>query len=132
NEELEQFEREDLQAVREAQRRAWDAYRAPIDADVKTALGFIEQISGASSPIYTELQRTQAPFRRDAMRALTQAVIGAQTGVSVPHVEQTLLSVRDWLRKQQSEGDRRYDEHLHSEGPEAAIHVPEVKAEYAD
>src|SRR5205807_6400105 len=39
--ELDAFEKEDLQLVREAQRRAWAAYRAPIDADVQTVLGFL-------------------------------------------------------------------------------------------
>ena len=122
-EELDQYEREDLQIVRDAQKRAWDAYRGPIDADVKTALGFIEQIAGTSSAHYVELQRTQSPFRRDAMRALTQAIIG---------VGQAPPPVVSWLREKQSEGDRRYDEHLYSEGAEAAMKVPEVRAEYAD
>ena len=117
-EELEQYEREDLQAVRDAQRRAWDAYRAPIDADVKSALEFIDP----SSPIHGELQRTQSPYRRDAMRALTQALIqGKARG-----------DARAWLRDKQQEGDRRYDEHLYSEGAEAALRVPEVAAEFAD
>jgi len=118
SEELDQLEREDLQAVRDAQRRAWDAYRAPIDADVKTALGFIDP----SSPMHGELQRTQAPFRRDAMRALTQALI---QGKASPEAG-------EWLREQQKEGDRRYDEHLYSEGAEAAMKVAEVPAEFGD
>jgi 2-oxoisovalerate dehydrogenase E1 component len=118
NEELEQLEREDLQAVRDAQRRAWDAYRAPIDADVKTALGFIHP----SSPMHGELQRTQSPYRRDAMRALTQALIQGKAS----------SEAAAWLREKQQEGDRRYDEHLYSEGAEAAMKVPEVPAEFGD
>ena len=118
NEELEQLEREDLQAVRDAQRRAWDAYRAPIDADVKTALGYIDP----SSPVYGELQRTQSPYRRDAMRALTQALIQGKAS----------SGAAEWLREKQKEGDRRYDEHLYSEGAEAAMSVPEVPAEFGD
>ena len=118
SEELDQLEREDLQAVRDAQRRAWDAYRAPIDADVKTALGFIDP----SSPMHGELQRTQAPFRRDAMRALTQALIQGKAG----------SEAGEWLREKQKEGDRRYDEHLYSEGAEAAMKVVEVPAEFSD
>jgi len=118
SEELDQLEREDLQAVRDAQRRAWDAYRAPIDADVKTALGFIDP----SSPMHGELQRTQAPFRRDAMRALTQALIQGKAS----------REAGEWLREKQKEGDRRYDEHLYSEGAEAAMKVAEVPAEFGD
>jgi pyruvate/2-oxoglutarate/acetoin dehydrogenase E1 component len=118
SDELDQYEREDLQAVRDAQRRAWDAYRAPIDADVRTALGFID----SSSPVYAELQRTQSPYRRDAMRALTQAVIQGQASGEA----------REWLRAKQQEGDRRYDEHLYSEDAEAAMRIEEVAAEYGD
>ncbi len=128
SEELDQFEREDLQAVREAQRRAWDAYRAPIDADVKRAIEFIDAMAAGSprkselEAIRSELARTQSPFRRDAMRALTSAVIlsGGDAAAAA------------WLREQQRAGDERYAQHLHSEGAEAAIRVPEVKVEYAD
>jgi len=116
--ELDQFERDDLQAVRDAQRRAWDAYRAPIDADVQTALGFIDP----SSPAHNELQRIQSPYRRDAMRALTQAVLEGKAQAEAAA----------WLREQQQEGDRRYGAHLYSESHEAAMRVAEVAAEYAD
>jgi 2-oxoisovalerate dehydrogenase E1 component len=122
SDELDQLEREETQAVRDAQRRAWEAYRAPIDADVRTALGHIERIAGASSPLYVELQRNQAPFRRDAMRALASALI------TVRRDDEAAA----WLREQQEAGEERYDAHLYSEGAEAALRVPEVKAEYAD
>jgi len=128
SEELDQFEREDLQAVRDAQRRAWDAYRVPIDADVKRALALIDAMAAQTSmkseldAIRGELARTQSPFRRDAMRALTSAVIlSGDRGEAA-----------EWLREQQREGDERYGAHLYSEGPEAAMKVAEVKPEYAD
>jgi 2-oxoisovalerate dehydrogenase E1 component len=120
-EELEQLEREEVQAVRDAQRRAWDAYRQPIDADVRTALGHIERIAGTSSPLYTELQRNQAPFRRDAMRNLAAALITVKRDDEAAR----------WLREQQAIGLQRYDEHLYSEGAEAALKVAEVRPEYA-
>src|SRR5438045_9278380 len=58
--ELERFEREDIRIVREAQRRAWAAYRAPIDADVKQAIEFLERLGADDAK--TELQKIQAPF----------------------------------------------------------------------
>src|SRR6202140_1244360 len=48
--ELDRFENEDLHMVRDAQRRAWQAYRAPIDEEVKTVIGFLNQLSGAPPP----------------------------------------------------------------------------------
>ncbi|MCU1244307.1 MAG: Pyruvate/2-oxoglutarate dehydrogenase complex, dehydrogenase component beta subunit, partial [Acidobacteria bacterium] len=47
-EEIEQYEKDDLQLVREAQRRAWQAYRAPIDAEVQTVLGLIDTLASTS------------------------------------------------------------------------------------
>ncbi|HEX7420701.1 MAG TPA: transketolase C-terminal domain-containing protein, partial [Thermoanaerobaculia bacterium] len=123
------LEKQDLQAVREAQRRAWDAYRAPIDAEVKTVLGFLERL-GADA-LKSELQRMQAPYRRDAMRALTAALIASRAEAS-SHTEAVHTEALDWLREQQRINERRYDEQLYSETESSALKVPEVKAEYAD
>ncbi len=116
--ELDQTDKEDLTAVREAQRRAWDAYRAPIDAEVHEAIALLDQLG--AQELRGELQRTQAPFRRDAVRAVAAAIIekgGAAAG----------SPAAEWLAKRQNEGDVRYGAHLLGE-----LDVPEVKAEYAD
>jgi 2-oxoisovalerate dehydrogenase E1 component len=115
--EIEQAEKEDLQIVREAQRRAWDAYRAEIDADVKTVIGFLGEM-GADS---TELKRNPAPFRRDAARALTQAMITVGAGFSPRVVE--------WRRKFEEVTSRRYDDELYSG---TALRVPEIRPEFAN
>jgi pyruvate/2-oxoglutarate/acetoin dehydrogenase E1 component/TPP-dependent pyruvate/acetoin dehydrogenase alpha subunit len=140
--ELDALEREDLKIVRDSQRRMWEAYRASIDGDVKQALAYIDVLSGApaASPARTgeaagappsndfaalrsELARNQAPYRRDAMRALSAAIV--QNG-GAP------AEITDWLRDAQESGDARYDAHLYSEGDDSALKVPEVAAEYAD
>ena len=118
-EELDAFEKDDVRLVREAQRRAWDAYRAPIDADVQEAIAHLERIG--AQELKSELQRAQAPYRRDVMRAVASAVVKSRDE-----------DAARWLREQQSEGDDRYDAHLYSESDEAALRVDEVKAEYAD
>jgi pyruvate/2-oxoglutarate/acetoin dehydrogenase E1 component/TPP-dependent pyruvate/acetoin dehydrogenase alpha subunit len=120
--EIDRLEREDLQAVREAQRRAWAAYRVPIDADVKQALAYIDQL-GTAADARNELARNQAPYRRDAVRALSTAVIAAG-GASD--------EITGWLCAKQREGDVRYDSHLYAERSDAATNVAEVRASYAD
>ena len=122
-EEINNIEKQDLQMVREAQRRSWDAYRAPIDADVKTAIGFLEQLG--AEELKNELVRNQAPFRRDAMRALTAALVAGPRAEASGYTEAT-----EWLREQQKINDRRYDEELYSDTPSSALKVPEVKAQY--
>ena len=132
-EELDAMEKEDVRLVREAQRRAWEAYRAPIDAEVKEALALIGRLAPAHDgigPLRAELQRLQAPYRRDAMRAVTSAVVLATTAArreGAPGLDEASA----WLRRKRHEGDERYAAHLHSEGDTAALRVPAVPAEYA-
>ncbi|HUJ16011.1 MAG TPA: thiamine pyrophosphate-dependent enzyme [Thermoanaerobaculia bacterium] len=113
--ELDKHEREDLQMVREAQRRAWDVYRATIDADVRTVIDFLDRLGAMEAK--NELQKIQAPFRRDAMRALAGALIDA------PGSDEIL----DWYRQRQKENDERYDDHFWS-----GQIMPGVAATYAD
>ena len=113
--ELDQHEREDLRIVREAQRRAWEAYRAPIDGDVRAVIEFLDRIG--AQPAKEELQKIQAPFRRDAMRALAAAIV---TAAQVPD------DITEWYREQQRLNDQRYDDALYG-----SMSVPEVRAAYA-
>lgn len=128
-EELERFEQEDLQIVRDAQRRAWQAYREPILADVQTVLGFLDRLAPSSGKrmeveqLRNDLARQQAVYRRDAMRALTSALILARDG-DVPQ------DIVDWRNEQQRVNDRRYDEQLYSESAEAALKVEIVAPDY--
>lgn len=122
-EELEQFEKEDLQQVREAQRRAWDAYRAPIDADVKTVLGFLDRLAKPElEPIRSELARMQSPFRRDALRALTSAIVIARENVPA--------DILEWRRTRDAEIAKLYDDELYSETELSALRIDEVPAQY--
>jgi pyruvate/2-oxoglutarate/acetoin dehydrogenase E1 component/TPP-dependent pyruvate/acetoin dehydrogenase alpha subunit len=119
SEELDQLEKEDVQAVRDAQRAAWEAYRRPIDAEVKEAIAILERVG--ANELKNELQRNQAPFRRDAVRAVASAVIAKRDEEAA-----------QWLAKRQQEGDTRYAAHLYSENEQAALRVAEVKPQYAD
>jgi hypothetical protein len=61
--ELDEFEKEDLAIVRDAQRRAWEAYRAPIDAEVQEAIALLDI---ASARRRTERTSCSATRRRSA------------------------------------------------------------------
>ncbi|HEX6098227.1 MAG TPA: thiamine pyrophosphate-dependent enzyme [Thermoanaerobaculia bacterium] len=113
-EELDAMEKEDIAAVREAQRRAWDAYRAPIDAEAKEALALLEKAGATEQK--NELQRVQAPYRRDLVRAVAAAAIETRDPDAIA-----------WVRAKQQEGDTRYGSHLLG-----GIQVAEVQPEYAD
>jgi len=120
--EIDAFEREDLKIVRDSQRRMWEAYRSTIDADVKQAIAYIDQL-GTATDARNELARNQAPYRRDAMRALSAAIV--EKGGAAAEITQ-------WLADAQKQGDARYGAHLYSDGDDSALKVPEVAAEYED
>ena len=110
--ELDEIEKDETRNVRDTQRRAWEAYRAKIDLEIKEALPLLDQTAKE------ELQKIQAPFRRDLMRVLSGSVIRGGDGA-------------EWLRAKQREGDERYGKHLYSESEEAALKVPVVEPRYA-
>jgi pyruvate/2-oxoglutarate/acetoin dehydrogenase E1 component/TPP-dependent pyruvate/acetoin dehydrogenase alpha subunit len=112
--ELDAIEKEDVAAVRDAQRRAWDAYRQPIDAELQEAVALLDRIGANEQK--NELQRTQAPYRRDVVRAVAAAAIETRNPDAIR-----------WTRAKQQEGDERYDSNLLG-----SIDVAEVKAEYAE
>lgn len=111
--ELDVMEKEDHQMVQEAQRRAWEAYRAPIDADVKEALAILDRLG---APEKSDLEKVRTPFRRDAVRFVATALITRRDDEAAA-----------WLRAKMSEGDQRYGQHLLS-----GIDVEEVPARYAE
>ncbi|HSN85150.1 MAG TPA: thiamine pyrophosphate-dependent dehydrogenase E1 component subunit alpha, partial [Thermoanaerobaculia bacterium] len=63
--ELDALEEEDTRTVRDAQRRAWDAFRAPVEAEKAVALGMLEELARESAhggevrKIAEELKRQQ-------------------------------------------------------------------------
>jgi 2-oxoisovalerate dehydrogenase E1 component len=122
--ELDELEKEDIAVVRDAQRRAWDAYRAPIDAEVKEAIALLDEVG--AQELKNELQRNPAAYRRDAVRAVATALINGAAG-SQPADAEEGGRLSTWLREKQREGDERYDSNLYSN----ADAVPEVRAEYA-
>jgi 2-oxoisovalerate dehydrogenase E1 component len=134
--ELDGLEKEDLRLVREAQRRAWETYRGPIDAEVKTVLGYIDELSALGSnrneldAIKSELQKTQSPYRRDAMKALTSALIAARE--SIAGHEDIMNRIADWRREREFAIAALYDDELYGSGIESALNVDEVKPQYDD
>jgi 2-oxoisovalerate dehydrogenase E1 component len=115
--ELDAMEKEDHQLVRDAQRRAWEAYRAPIDAEMNEALAILDRLGAHELKSELEdMQRKRAMYRRDAVSAIASALIDRRDDEAAA-----------WLRAKMSEGDERYGAHLLS-----GIDVEEVRPQYAE
>jgi 2-oxoisovalerate dehydrogenase E1 component len=131
--ELDALEEEDLRLVREAQRRAWDAFRAPIEAEKRTALALLDELARESSrgeevrKVRQDLEKQPSAFRRDLLSAVHAALV-ATAGEDVPAARRLV----EWRQEIVRENEDRYSSHLYSEGPRAAVNIPPVPAVYRD
>lgn len=134
--ELDAWEEEDREAARAAQRRAWEAYRAEIDAERDAALARLGEVASGTGDgevrerveaIARRLARKPSPFRRDVHAAVHEALL-ASRGEELPAVR----ALAEWRREREPADRRRYESHLYAEGERSALAVPEVAPEYAD
>jgi pyruvate/2-oxoglutarate/acetoin dehydrogenase E1 component/TPP-dependent pyruvate/acetoin dehydrogenase alpha subunit len=131
--ELDALEEEDLRLVREAQRRAWDDFRAPIEAEKRMALALLDELARESArgeevrKIRQELEKQPSALRRDVLSAVHWALV-ATAGEDLPAARRLV----EWKQERVRENEDRYSSHLYSEGPRAAVHIPPVPAVYQD
>src|SRR5205085_5817004 len=78
--------------------------------------------------IKSDLQRLQAPYRRDIMKAVTSALIAARNSVA----GDVLNRAAEWRRDREFTIAALYDDELYSSGVESALNVDEVKPRYDD
>ncbi len=130
-EELDRFEAEDRETVREIQRNSWRDYRAPIDQERVELVRLARSVAsggGAKSEIetaITELERMQSPFRRDLLRTAMTVLIAARNDDTEARRELT-----DWMQRERTANEDRIGSALYSDCPQAAIHVEEVPATF--
>jgi pyruvate/2-oxoglutarate/acetoin dehydrogenase E1 component len=130
--ELDALEEEDTRVVRDAQRRAWDAFRAPVEAEKAVALGMLEELAresahgGEVKKTAEELKRQQVAQRREILSALHGALI-ATAGEGLASARKIVA----WKKEQERENEDRYNSHLYSTTREAALSVAPVAPVYA-
>lgn len=139
-EELDRIEREARERVAEERLAAWQEYRAPIDAELGTAAGLIEELASQApagsglgeelAGIAASLARRQAPFRRDLMAAAADALVAAHpsAGDDLP-ARRKLVA---WKREQELANRERYGSDLYSETAFSALEVPVVAPVYGE
>ena len=124
---LDEIEKSEEQAVLDARERAWEAYRAPIEAERKTVVSMLEAIDGAQPAAQNRCARwrlrcaaTSSPPRRKPC---------SPPGTRPPG---TPPRFANGSRNRKSINRRRYGSHLYSESEESALRVPVVPARYSD
>ncbi|MEO8217786.1 MAG: thiamine pyrophosphate-dependent enzyme [Acidobacteriota bacterium] len=132
-EELDRFESEDRNHVRDLKRKAWDAYRHDIDTD-RDEFVRIAGLVAAQSPLKDEIerivgeaQRSQSVFRRDLMRSAVSILTMARHDGS-----DAVQTLADWRNEQERLNSDNLGSHLLSETANAALKVPAVAPVYGD
>jgi len=124
--ELDRIEAEEEQVVLEARARAWDAYRAPINAERDVAVSLMDQAGTAPATVQA-LRDMEAPLRRDILATAAEVLLAARDkplDVTEP--------LRRWKHEQEKINTRRYGSHLYSESEQSALKVPVVPARYSE
>lgn len=137
-EQLAAIDEEERLAVRDAQRRAWDAFRAPIEAEKSFVLGLLGEVAAEAggakaggaevAKIAEELKRQQAAFRRDVSAAAHAARVATAGRARGPASER----LAGWRRGFDAANSDLYGAHLTSETPRSPLAQPIVPARYAD
>ncbi len=132
-EELTRIEGEDRDLVRELQRRAWENFRRPLEAEKRQVLDLLGKVADSSAhrekiqAIVSRLDRRPYPQRRDYLAATHEVLIELRGEASQARTE-----LIDWQEELRRENSRRYSSHLLSESDLSALAVPPNPPAYAD
>jgi pyruvate/2-oxoglutarate/acetoin dehydrogenase E1 component/TPP-dependent pyruvate/acetoin dehydrogenase alpha subunit len=130
--ELDAVEAEDVQTVREAQRRAWEEFRAPIEAEKRTALEMLDGLAREAGDaeevrkLRQELEKQPTALRRDVMAALHAGLV-ATAGEDLPAARRIVA----WKKEQDRLNEDRYNSDLYSATERSALRIAPVPAVYA-
>jgi len=131
--ELDVFENDSINHVKNAQKEAWQAYITPIKQEVANAVSILTELanqgveSALLNDIAAQLQQISEPLRRDIGNAFHKALRGCAT---IPADKKQSL-VAALYAFETLNGDR-YSSHVYSQGPGSVFNVPEVPAQYTD
>ncbi len=127
---IENQAREDLKRIRS---EAWEAFVASMKPDYEQALHLLEVAAHESKrsaeilALRESLSKTLNPIRSDAISTIKKAL-----RLLRDQNTQSRTQLIAWLERTAQENSKRYNSHLYSESPQAAIHVKEVKPVYTE
>lgn len=132
--ELDAVEAEAAEAVRGAQRRAWEAFQQPLRVEHRR-LAVLAAALAAGSPAaapaiersLAALARNQPVLRRHLQAAAHEALVATLGGDSPERAE-----LARWTAEHLAENRERYGSHLHAVGAGSALAVAPVDAAFRD
>jgi pyruvate/2-oxoglutarate/acetoin dehydrogenase E1 component/TPP-dependent pyruvate/acetoin dehydrogenase alpha subunit len=130
-EELEEIDKEAKKHVSQQKREAWTEFLTDLQRDVKTVLGYLQQMSNESTngtfikKIADDLASEMDPIRKVVISAAKKALRYMREESSEG---KTLLL--NWLKQSEKENWDRYSSHLYSESKWSALNVERIPPTY--
>ena len=130
---LNSIEEEAIEEVKEAQKRAWEAYQEPIKQQKEELLALFDSLLQShdnDSQIADQkniLKKKTRPLRKDVISSARRAVFALRGETS-----QALTDLKNWVESLNEENSELFDSHLYSETPKSPVHIEEKPPQYGD
>ncbi|REL33182.1 transketolase [Rhodohalobacter sp. SW132] len=132
-EELDAIEQQALETVKKKQKKAWEEFQEPIQAQKKELDTHLGKLIKAHSDLHRlktlrkDLRRKTRPYRRDIISIARKISMALRSENS-----KTLTEFRSWLDKRIHENIEIFDSHLLSETSSSPLLIEENKPEYSE
>lgn len=120
--ELDELEKQATADVKAAQKAAWQAFRAPIEAEFKEALDLLTALQNSSaqgafiSQAISTLKETRDFIRKDIFQAVRRSLRLTRQEASAERQQ-----LKRWLEQQMSLNKDRYSSHLYSQSASSVL-----------
>ena len=121
-EEIASLEKQAQTEVKEAKRAAWTAFTREIKAEIAEAVSLLNDVDSTAA---TALQSTMDPGRKDILKTIHNVL---RNHIGSPAITALQEYYTQYLAKYQD----TYSSHLHSQSPQSALKVVEIKPEYSE
>ena len=121
-EEIASLEKQAQIEVKEAKRAAWTAFTREIKAEIAEAVSLLNDVDSTAA---TALQSTMDPGRKDILKTIHTVL---RNHIGSPAITALQEYYTQYLAKYQD----TYSSHLHSQSPQSALKVVEIKPEYSE
>ena len=118
--ELEALEKEASDEVKEAKKAAWTAFTSEIKSEISEACDILETIDASSA---SDLKSTMDPGRKDILKTFHKVL---RKNIGNPSADEAKTFYTNYLAMYQDV----YSSHLHSQSPNSALSIAEIKPEY--
>lgn len=130
---LDGLEEKSIEAVKDAQKAAWDAYQQPISADRDNTIDRLNDLAAASNhtdaiaALTKELKADRTPIRKDIYKAIHKAL-----RITLGEESEARRQLIDYINYADELNFDRYSSKLFSESPDSLEEIEEVPAEFSD